>query len=289
MEHNEGMISRRSFLQTGAAATIAVSAAAKTLPALGVQLYTLRGVLPEKPAETLRAIDEIGYREIEATQGLLDKIVPALQGTRLKPVSIHIDSKVVTQGSPDDLARALDDFKKAGFSFVVFPYLPPNERGGLDVIKKLAETLNRAGEKCRAAGMRFCYHNHAFEFEPMGGSTPLETLLGNTDPKLLGIEMDLFWVSVAGQDPAAMLARHKGRVPLVHLKDKAKDTPNRFNEGVERTAFKEVGNGMMDWPKILKAADAAKVEHYFVEQDQTPGHPIESLRQSFGFVSKLNY
>lgn len=283
------MFSRRSFLQAAAAASFAGAARAKTLSAVGVQLYTVRTVLPEKPAETLKAIDAIGYREIEGTQGLLEKIVPALQGTKLKPVSLHLDSKVVTLGTDDDLARVLENVKKAGFQYAVMPYLPPNERGGLDVIKKLAEKLNRAGAKCREAGLRLCYHNHAFEFEPMGGSTPLQTLLDNTDAKLLGLELDLFWVSVAGQDPAATLARYKGRVPLVHLKDKAKDTSDRFNEGVPRTAFKEVGNGTMDWAKVLKAAEGAGVEHYFVEQDQTPGDPIESLRQSYAFVSKVNF
>jgi sugar phosphate isomerase/epimerase len=283
------MHSRRTFLQTGVAAALAGSLSARTLRTIGVQLYTVRGVLPEKPAETLRAIDAIGYREIEGTQGLLEKILPALPGTKLKPVSIHLDSRVVTQGSEDELARVLDTVKKAGFAFAVMPYLPPNERGGLDVIKKLAETLNRAGRKCREAGLRLCYHNHAFEFEPMGGSTPFDTLMTNTDPKLVALEMDLFWVSVGGLDVAATLARHKGRTPLVHLKDKAADTANRYNEQVPRTAFKEVGGGTMDWPKILNACEAAGVEHYFVEQDQTPGDPVESLRQSYAFVSKLNY
>jgi sugar phosphate isomerase/epimerase len=195
----------------------------------------------------------------------------------------------VTLGTDADLARVLDAAKKAGFEYAVMPYLPPNERGGLDVIKKLAEKLNRAGETCRKAGLRLCYHNHAFEFEPMGGTTPLQTLLDNTDAKLMGLELDLFWVSVAGQDPAAALMRYKGRVPLVHLKDKAPDTADRFNEGVPRTAFKEVGSGTMDWAKVLKAAEAAGVEHYFVEQDQTPGDPIASLRQSYAFVSKVNF
>jgi len=284
------MISRRSFLQTtGTAATLAGVARGKTLPAVGVQLYTLRSVLPGNPVDTLRAIDAIGYREIEGTQGLFEKTMPALEGTKLRPVSIHIDSKIVTQDSGDGLSRALDSFKKAGFRFVVFPYLPPAERGGLDVIKRLAVTLNGAAERCRAAGMRFCYHNHAFEFEPMGGTTPLQTLMENTDPKLVALEMDLFWVSVAGQDPVEMLARYTGRVPLVHIKDKAQGTPNRFNEGVDKAAFKEVGAGVFDWPKILRAAEAAKVEHYFVEQDQTPGDPIASLRQSYAFVSKVNY
>jgi sugar phosphate isomerase/epimerase len=75
----------------------------------------------------------------------------------------------------------------------------------------------------------------------------------------------------------------------MHLKDKAQGTANQFNEAVARTAFKEVGNGTLDWSKILKAGDAAGVEHYFVEQDQTPGDPVESLRQSYAFLSKVNY
>jgi sugar phosphate isomerase/epimerase len=284
------MISRRGFLQSsGLAAALAASGRARQLAAIGVQLYTVRTVLPQKPAETLRAIEAIGYREVEATQASLDQIWPALQATKLKPVSVHIDSKVVTLSPEDDLTRAIDDFKKRGFGYVVFPYLPPAERGGLDVIKKLADKLNRAATKCNAAGMKFAYHNHAFEFEPMGGSSPFQTLLDNTDPKLVGLEMDVFWVSIGGHDPVELLGKLKGRVPLVHLKDKANGTANQFNESVARTAFKEVGNGTLDWAKVLKAADAAGVEHYFVEQDQTPGDPVESLRQSYNYLSKLNY
>jgi sugar phosphate isomerase/epimerase len=284
------MISRRALLQAAtASAALTRFAGAKTLSTVGVQLYTVRTVLPQKAAETLRAIEAIGYREVEATQASLDQIWPALQATKLKPVSVHVDSKVVTQGPEENLTRAIDDFKKRGFSYVVFPYLPQPERGGLDVIKKLADTLNRAAAKCRAAGMKFAYHNHAFEFEPMGGSTPFQTLLDNTDPKLVGLEMDVFWVSVGGHDPVEMLGKLKGRVPLMHLKDKASGTANQYNEAVARTAFKEVGSGTLDWAKILKAADSAGVEHYCVEQDQTPGDPVESLRQSYAYISKLKY
>ena len=84
-------------------------------------------------------------------------------------------------------------------------------------MRRFAADLAEPARILADRGIGLGYHNHAFEFEPMGGSTPLETLLGNTDPKLLAIEMDLFWVSVAGQDPVAMLTRYKGRVPLVHL------------------------------------------------------------------------
>jgi sugar phosphate isomerase/epimerase len=137
--------------------------------------------------------------------------------------------------------------------------------------------------------MTFCYHNHAFEFATEQGSTLFQVMLDNTDQKLVAFEVDLFWVSVAGGDPVEFLQKLSGRVPLVHLKDKAAGTEVMYKESVPKTAFKEVGSGVLDWPKVLRAAAAAKVAHYIVEQDQTPGDPVDSLRQSFGYLSKLKY
>jgi sugar phosphate isomerase/epimerase len=286
----ESMLSRRRFLQTSSlAAALGRVSHAKKLGTIGVQLYTVRNVLPEKPGPTLSALDGIGYREAEATVAGLDKIMPSLKATRLKPVSVHLDLQVVLKGQDDELVRTLNNAKSYGFKYAVFPYLPPADRGGLDAIKRLAEKLNRTAGKCRAAGLRFCYHNHAFEFEPMEGTTGFQVLVDNTDKKLVGLELDVFWVSVAGQDPVEILQRLTGRVPLVHLKDKASGTPVMYKESVPRTTFQEVGHGVLDWPKVLRAAEAADVEHYFVEQDQTPGDPLESLRQSFGYLSKLQF
>jgi sugar phosphate isomerase/epimerase len=138
-------------------------------------------------------------------------------------------------------------------------------------------------------GLGFCYHNHAFEFEPMEGATGFQVMMDRLDKKLCGFELDCFWVSVAGHDPAELLQKLKGRVPLLHLKDKAQGTPVMYKESVDHGAFKEVGHGVLDWPAILRAAASAGVQHYFVEQDQTPGDPVESLRQSFGYLSKLQY
>jgi sugar phosphate isomerase/epimerase len=284
------MTSRRQFLQASSAAAVwSLSASAKQLQTVGVQLYTVRTVLPKQPAETLRAIEAIGYREVEATFDNLDRIWPALQATSLKPVSIHLDEALIMRGKQDDLARAVDKVKQHGFSYAVFPYLQPPDRGGLDKIRALAEKLNKAGEKCRAAGLTFCYHNHAFEFEPMDNTTPFKVLVDSLDQKLVGLELDVFWVSVAGHDPVETLKNLSGRVHLVHLKDKAQGTPVMYKESVAAGAFKEVGHGVIDWPAVLRAAESAGVSHYFVEQDQTPGDPVESLRQSFGYISKLNF
>ncbi len=284
------MTSRREFMKTSMlGAALCAAANGKQLKTIGVQLYTVRSVLPQKPAEILGAIDEIGYEEVEATFAGLDTIWQALVATRLKPVSIHLDSTLVTKGKDEDIVRTFDQLRHRGFAFAVFPYLPPAERGGLDVIKAVADKLNHAGEKAKAAGLKFCYHNHAFEFEPMEGTTPFQVMMDRTDPKLVGLEMDAFWVSVAGHDPAQLLGKLSGRVPLLHLKDKERGTPLMYKESVARTAFKEVGHGVIDWPKVLNAAESAGVSHYFVEQDQTPGDPVESLRQSFAYLSKLNY
>ncbi len=284
------MLSRRKILKAAPlAASMAEFLRARQLSTIGVQLYTVRSVLPQKPAETLKALDAIGYREAEATYAGLDQIWPALEKTSLKPVSLHLDSTLVTKGTDDDARRILEGVKRRGFQYAVFPYLPPAERGGLDVIRALADKLNRFGEKCRGHGLEFCYHNHAFEFEPMNGSTPFQVLIERTDKKLVGIELDLFWVSVAGHDPSELLGKISGRVPLIHLKDKAQGTPVMHKESVDRSAFKEVGHGVIDWPKVLRAAESAGVQHYFVEQDQTPGDPVESLRQSFAYLSKLTF
>jgi sugar phosphate isomerase/epimerase len=102
------------------------------------------------------------------------------------------------------------------------------------------------------------------------------------------LELDVFWVSITGADPVALLGQSSGRVALVHLKDKARDTPRETDERrVAPGAFKEVGSGTLDFPAILKAAAAAGVEHYFVEQDHTPGDPLASLAASYKYLQSL--
>jgi sugar phosphate isomerase/epimerase len=284
------MFTRRDVLKSLPLSVLpAMTLRARQLQSIGVQLYTVRDVLPKKPAETLRAIEAAGYREIEATYGGLDKIWPDIKATGLKPTSIHLDNTLMNAGREADLEKAIQQVKQWGFEYAVFPYVPPSERGGLDKFRELCDKLNRAGEKCRAVGITFAYHNHAFEFEPMEGTTGFQTMVDRLDPKFCGFELDCFWVSVAGHDPAQLLAKLSGRVPLVHLKDKAPDAPVMYKESVQRGTFKEVGSGVIDWPAVLRAANTAGVKHYFVEQDQTPGDPVESIRQSFNYLSKLQY
>ena len=281
-------LGRRAFL----ASSVAASAAplfGRTLKTIGVQLYTLRNVLPAKPLETLKALETIGFQEAEVIGGSLNAVWPSLIQTKLRPVSIHLDTALFTT-QVAKLPAALDDAKQRGLRFIVCPYIAPQDRGGVDVIKKLGETLNRAGEMCQKSGMHLCYHNHAFEFEPVaGGGNLLDVLMQTADPKLVSLELDIMWSRVGGVDPVTVIQKYGKRIAMMHLKNVAATGAPQYNERVPKEAFREVGNGVIDIPAVLKAAAAAGVQHYFVEQDQTSGDPLASLKQSFDYLHKLNF
>jgi sugar phosphate isomerase/epimerase len=297
----DGLLSRRSLLATSALAGCARIFGVSQRP-LGVQLYTVRDILMNQPRQTLEAIAQIGYREAEVLRAQITTVAPYLKKLDLRPVSVHFETPLITgnfQAWKDDdmppvstsytLDEALALSKEHGFEYMVFNYLPLKERGGLDFYRGLAEKLNVAGEKCRAAGLRLCYHNHDFEFAPKPGGRPMDTLLERLDPKLVGLEVDVFWVSTAGVDPIAWLRQNAGRVELLHLKDRKRGAPHAFDvESVPNDTFREVGNGELDFREILHTASDVSVKHYFVEQDYS-ADPIRSLRQSYQNARKLGF
>lgn len=280
------LMNRRSWLGSTAAALglarFACAAEGNFTHPIGVQLYTVRNVWRGHEDDDLRRIAEIGYTELETTgSNKLDMMAPMLKKYNLKPVSTHLSDGAAIK--PEEIETA----KKYGVQYLVYPYVPPNQRGSADGYRKLADQMNEAGRKCQEAGLTFCYHNHAFEFGGTKGERPIDIFNERLDKKLVNFEVDVFWVSVAGGDPVAFLKEHAGRVPLVHLKDKAAGTPVRYNESVPAPTFKEVGSGSIDFPAILKTAESVGVKHYFVEQDQTPGDPLESLKQSYNYLRSL--
>ena len=269
----------------------------------GVQLYTLRNVLPTKPAESLKALSAMGYREVEMLRAGLE-LMPLAKEAGLTAPSMHIEAPIVTgdwtawRARPDaekflppttyGIDAAIADAKKHGIHFLTVAYLMPQERTTLDFFRRFVTSMNQAGEKCRAAGLELCYHHHAFEFEPLEGKKPMDLLVEGFDPKKVGFEIDVFWLSIAGQDPVKTIQKLGPRVRLLHLKDKAKGTANEFQESkVKPEAFTEVGFGVVDFPGVLAAGKAAGVAHAFVEQDQTPGDPFDSLKKSYGYLKTL--
>jgi sugar phosphate isomerase/epimerase len=280
-------MNRRQLLASLAAGSLSLHA--KKLKKIGCQLYTLRSVIDAQPKVIFDQLDGAGYDEVEAVRGNLPKIWDALKASKLKPVSLHIDTRLFTV-EQDKLGEALDDARAKGFKYVVCPYIAPADRGGVEMIRRLADTLNKAGAKCKGAGTELCYHNHAFEFEPVAGGKGnlLDVLMESTDPALVGLEFDIMWAAVGGVDPIEVLKKYKGRVPLMHVKDLGPNITVRYNEKVPKEAFKEAGAGILELPKILKAAQETGTKHFFVEQDQTPGDPMASLKQSIAYLKKLD-
>ncbi len=298
---------RRHFLTLAGAGALAACAATEEPAAeapsgaatfskpLGAQLYTLRSVLPDNPGPILKDLAAIGYAEAEVLQAGWDDMAPLVKDAGLKAVSIHIRPGVVTgdfggeqpmdQTTPQAAAEWAAGY---GIEWFVMPYLPNDQRGEtVDDYKALAAKLNAAAEAAKVAGLGFAYHNHAFEFGPLGDTTPLDVLMSETDPELVKLELDVFWAKLAGHDPAQLIRDYGGRVALLHLKDLAPGVTTQYQEGAPAEWFKEVGNGVIDFAAVIQAAEENNAAHYFVEQDQTPGDPLDSLRQSYANLRSI--
>ena len=238
-------------------------------------------------AATLRRVAALGYTEVEVLQPTLNIVAPLAKDLGLRVVSVHLDA-ATARGEGFD--AFLTEAKRHGLGYVVFPFVPPDERptdrAGFEA---LAQRLARMSRAAAALELRFCYHNHAFEFgRDRDGTRWLDVLMQGTAAAGMGLELDVFWAAIAGDDPVALLRRHAGRVALVHLKDKDPRAATSLLESqVPRTAFVEVGSGALDFATILAAARTAGVAHYFVEQDQTPGDPFDSLKKSRDYLSGL--
>ena len=290
------MVSRRSFLKTSsvlsAGLMVAPSAFKLKNPLIGLQLYTVRDAMAKDPKATLAKVAGIGYNSVEGTTYTGDEKFYGMGPEEFKKVlkdnglvmySAHYrlgEDKMNGQDMKGtmlhDWDKAIEDAKKVGLKYMVCAWLSPEERGTLDHYKKVADDLNVAGEKCKKAGIQLCYHNHNFEFEQQDGKYPYDILMA-TDKDLVKMEMDIYWIKKAGQDPIALFKKHPGRYPLWHVKDMDK-TPQQN--------FTEVGNGTINFKEIFKYKNLAGMKYFFVEQDITPGDPFVSIKESINYIKK---
>ena len=157
-------------------------------------------------------------------------------------------------------------------------YLQDDERKTLDDYKFACEKLNWAGEICKKNGIRMQYHNHAFEFDKIDNQTPFDLMLKEIDPKLVGMEMDLYWIAFANVDPADYFKKFPGRFEQWHMKDMDK---------VDRKKNADLGNGSMDFKKLLTYGKQAGLKHVYVEHDSYPASSWESVKADIGPAKKL--
>ena len=268
-------LSRRELLAALAVAGVGPFALPRAaLSRIGVQLYTLRRLAGQDLDGTLSAVAKLGYKEVE-TAGYYNK-TPAdfrrsLDAAGLTAPSAHVGIEVLETGLP----AQLEVCSTIGHKWLVVPSLPGRFRTEAGY-KQVGEILGKAAAGAKAAGVRIAFHNHAEEFAPIGGSTGMDLILQSA-PAEVAAELDVYWIVKAGGDPFAFIDKYSKRVKMLHLKD-ATAAPER--------AMREVGSGTIDWPRLLPRAEAAGVEHVFVEHDN-PGDALASVKSSYEYLSKL--
>ena len=255
---------------------------------LGLQLWSLRVQSKESVTGALAQTKVYGFTEVE-TAGpgdlTVEKFAGELRARDLKAVSSHFGYDALKK----DIAGAIKDAKTLGSKFIICPSLP-HGKGGFDeaAARGIAREFNAWGEACRAAGIRFGYHPHGFEFTPASksGDTVFDVLVRETRPEFVCFEMDVFWVFHAGQDPARLLAKYPDRWVLMHIKDIRKGAVTGLSTGsAPPTDNVTVGDGQIDWPSVLRTAEKIGVQHYFIE-DETPT-PLQCIPASLKYLRAL--
>ena len=284
-------LSRRDFVRLSAAAAAAAAAAphlaaAELKAPVGLQLYSVRNLLPRDFDGTLAKLGAVGYKNVEAA-GYYNKTAAewrrSMDAAGLRCTSTHHPLPLLKQHEDEYIEFA----HTAGIEYIVCPTpakKDPTAKGPLtlDDWKWSAGELNRIGEKVKAAGMKLSYHNHTPEFQTLDGVLVYDELLRSTDPSLVFFEMDCGWVAAAGKDPVAYLSKTPARFPLLHVKDMAK-----LPGGESQSTI--MGKGYIDYHPILRAATGLK--QYFVEQEEfsgnTPEIVLDELRQDADYMKSF--
>jgi sugar phosphate isomerase/epimerase len=250
------------------------------LDRVGLALITLRQLVGNDLDATLAGAAQIGYRDLDMyiyeSQRPASETRAALDRAGLTCRSARIASPALYRG----LDRTLDAANTLGARWLTLAWVPWEERHEWADWPELADTFNKVAAAAQKRGITFCYHNHDFELQPLAGKVPFDYLLGATDPSLVKLQMDVYWMTKGARDPASEITRLAGRVATLHLKD------------MDRTpagGFTSPGSGTLDFPKILAAARRAGVSDYFVEVDPPLADPLATARAAYQYLANLSF
>lgn len=239
---------------------------------LAVQNYTLRDLMAEDFFGTLERVKALGlnYCELAGLGGNSPETIKAeLDRIGLQAMGAHAGF----DWSSDSVDSLIHEAKTIGYTYVILPWI--GKEHYQDGWKNVAEMVIPRAEKLHAAGLKFLYHNHDFEFAKEADGTPgYDVFLASTPANLVGIELDTYWVQAAGYNPADYIRRFAGRVPSVHLKDMSAGDKPTYVPG---------GEGILDWTEILAAANEAGSEYGVIELDVCPREPMECVEASVRF------
>ncbi len=291
---------RRDFIKN-AAAGIAITAisgkllsckpasklgASGNLGEFGLQLYTLRDVMPNNPRDVLKQVAAMGYKQIEGYEDSKMGIYWGMTNIEFKKYMDELGISLVSShcNINKDFEKKAAEAAAIGMKYLISPSLADERGMDKDAYKKAADLFNVKGEICKKAGLGFAYHNHDQTFiSRPDGFIPEEVLLANTDPSLVDFEMDIYWVVTGGQDPVKWLEKYPGRFKLCHIKDRKTGAPLS-----DREASVDVGTGSIDFKKVLGVAKQKGVNYFIVEQEKYDNTtPLQAAKTDAEYLKKL--
>ncbi len=279
------MNTRRGFLRsislagagliTQAFSNDALARELKPTEEIGIQLWTLRNLVQEDLSSTLKAVSNLGYTGIEAFgfDGNFFGQTPKAFKTLCDDVELKIYS-THTPITAENAAFYAESAAEAGLEYLILPSMMGRNETTTDDFKKTAREMNCIGKICRRFDIRFGYHNHEFEFKPIDGQLPYDILLMNTDPELVGFQMDIYWIIKAGFEPTEYFIKHPQRFRTWHIKDMG-------NDGESCIA----GNGKIDFKSLMRRAETAGLHRMIVEQEHfSEGSPLFCAEHSLRYI-----
>jgi len=282
-------MSRRTFagMVGGTAAAMATRGAWAEGARLtyGVQMYELREMAKTDLPKVFSTIRDAGFEQVElypiAYRVPAKELAAMVKDAGLACVSAHFDY--------DGLEGKVAYAKELGLGYMVCPMLPKSGQNNLAGFRAAAELFNKVGKLAQQQEMQFVFHNHCYEFAPMEGTTGFATLMQHTDPALVKLEVDCYWLTQAGQDPVSFLKAHADRAVLLHLKDRMAGAPKGYDMDSGGEHMAEMGKGTIPWPAILAEGRSLGIQYAFVDQDFTRMPIPESLKASRAYLRGIRY
>ena len=253
---------------------------------VGLQLYSLRDQFKQDVPATLDQVRAFGIRNVElaGTYGVApEKFKEQLDARQLKAVSAHFPYEQCR----DHVDEVVREAKVFGVEYAGCAWIPHQDPFDEKTCRAAAAVFNRAGEALAKEGIKFFYHTHGYEFLPYRNGTLFDLMMAETKPEYVRFEMDVFWVVHPGQDPVKLLEKYGKRFELMHVKDMKRNTPGGFDGHSDVTNNVVLGEGMIDWQGVFRAARKAGVKWYFIE-DESPVS-VEQIPQSLRYLETLKF
>ncbi len=245
---------------------------------IGAQLYTVRDFCkdPDALAETLKKVADIGYKHVQVSGTCAyeaEWLGRELRENGLSCVLTHIPAKRLLE----ETEQVVADHDVLNCTYIGLGYYKFDP--AVEKYREFCGKYAPVADKIAAAGKYFMYHNHAGEFQEIGGKTVLAKLAEDFSADKMGFTLDTYWVQVGGGDPADWIRRLSGRVPCIHLKDYAHDAQMAV-----------VGEGSIDFDRVFSNAEDAGTKYMLVEQDHCYGEdPFDCLKRSYAFLRSRGF